>query len=455
MRCKLTSAPIIAALCALAVSVSPAMALDGMLNIHDPSTIIVCDGSYYVYGTGRGIPILTSTDGFTWKRSGHVFDQIPSEVVAVVPNHTGNGIWAPDVLKVSNRYYLYYAVSVWGSFESAIGLMTNSTLNPASPNYKWVDGGLVVNSAKGEDLNAIDPCPCQAPDGTLWLSYGSYHGKIRLVQLNPQTGGRIAPNSPTWNIASKSEASYVMHHGDYFYLMVNHGSCCQGKNSTYNIRMGRSTKVTGPYLDQDGKDLLDGAGSLFLASAGTQIGPGQFGRLMDDGVEKFSCHFEADTSKGGRAVLDIRPLLWTPDGWPAPGENVKDGTYQIRSKAAAAALQVATPTEGTPVEIGKYLAQDSQQWTFTAAGGGFYKITGAKSGKALEVADADKVNIGTYTGADNQLWKVDQISDGSYRLESKINRLALTAMAGGGASGRVLAKDFTADDTQRWLVTAP
>jgi arabinan endo-1,5-alpha-L-arabinosidase len=451
MRCQSAPASIFAFLCVLVVGVSPAAALDGMLGIHDPSTVIVCDGTYYVYGTGRGIPFLTSVDGFTWKRASHVFDQVPKEVEAVVPGHTGSGIWAPDVIKINNQYYLYYAVSVWGSFESAIGVMTNATLNPASPKYKWIDGGLVVNSAKGEDLNAIDPCPCLAPDGTLWLSYGSYHGKIRILQLNPQTGGRIAPNSPARDISSKSEASYVMHHGDYFYLLVNHGSCCQGKNSTYNIRMGRSTKVTGPYLDQDGKDLLDGAGSLFLESEGTLIGPGQFGRLIDDGVEKFSCHYEADTSKTGRAVLDIRPLLWTADGWPAAGKNVKDGTYQIRSKTAATALQVAASDDGTPAQIGKYGAQDSQQWTFTAASGGFYKITGAKSGKVLEVADADKVNIAAYSGADNQLWKVDQISDGSYRVASKIKHLTLTATPAGG----IVASQFTGDDSQRWVVIAP
>jgi arabinan endo-1,5-alpha-L-arabinosidase len=172
---------------------------------------------------------------------------------------------------------------------------------------------------------------------------------------------------------------------------------------------------------------------------------------MDDGVEKFSCHYEADTSKGGRAVLDIRPLLWTPDGWPAPGEHVKDGTYQVRSKPTATVLQVAAPTDGTPAQIGKYAAQNSQQWTFTAAGGGFYKITGAKSDKALEVAGADKVNIGTYTGADDQLWKVDQISDGSYRLASKVKRLALTATP----AGTIAVSPFTGDDDQRWMVVGP
>ena len=152
-----SAAILIGSLCVLIVVVSPAVALDGMLGIHDPSTVIICDGQYYVYGTGRGVPMLTSSDGFTWRRLGSVFTQVPPEVQAVVPKHTGSGVWAPDIVKVKDQYFLYYAISSWGQFVSAIGLMTNTTLDPASPKYKWVDGGLIVNSTEGEDLNAIDP----------------------------------------------------------------------------------------------------------------------------------------------------------------------------------------------------------------------------------------------------------------------------------------------------------
>lgn len=415
--------------------------------------------------------MLTSSDGFTWRRLGSVFTQVPPEVQAVVPKHTGSGVWAPDIVKVKDQYFLYYAISSWGQFVSAIGLMTNTTLDPASPKYKWVDGGLIVNSTEGEDLNAIDPGVCHAPDGTLWLSYGSYHGKIDLVQLDPDTGKRIAPNSPVSIIASHSEASDIIYHDGFYYLFVNHGSCCQGANSTYNIRVGRSAKITGPFLDRDGGDLANAAGTLFLESNGRQIGPGHFGRTMEDGVEKFSCHFEADLDRGGRSVLAINPLLWTPDGWPASGENVKDGTYQIRSKPTKSVLQVAKidsaakpsllsaattmPADGTPTIIGRYLAQDHQKWKFAAAGGGFYTITGVGSGKALEVTQARGVDIATLTGADNQRWKVDQLSDGSYRLASKANHFVLTAIPGNESSSPVSLNEFTGNDAQHWIVAAP
>ena len=62
--------------------------------------------------------------------------------------------------------------------------------------------------------------------------------------------------------------------------------------------------------------MLKGGGKLVVAASGRFVGPGHFG-LMDlgDGVQKFSCHYEADLDRGGRSVLDIRPLLWK-DGWP-------------------------------------------------------------------------------------------------------------------------------------------
>jgi arabinan endo-1,5-alpha-L-arabinosidase len=306
-------------LVALLLLTSPAFALDGDIRIHDPSTVAICDGRYYVFGTGRGIPILSSPDGLTWRRSGHVFDRIPQEVNAPVPLNDGHIVWAPDITFLNNQYLLYYSVSSWGSAVAAIGLMTTPTLNPASPNYKWTDAGLIISSAEGQHFNAIDPGVVQCPDGTLWLSYGSYVGDIQLLQLDPKTGRRIAPNSPITSIANHSEASDIIFRDGYYYLMVNHGSCCKGKDSTYNIRMGRSKKVTGPYLDRDGHNLADGAGSLFLKSEGNQIGPGHFGRFFDHGIEKFSCHYEANLTRGNFPVLDIRPLLWTPDGWPAPG----------------------------------------------------------------------------------------------------------------------------------------
>ena len=183
--------------------------------------------------------------------------------------------------------------------------------------------------------------------GKLWLTYGSYFGYIRLVELDPKTGKRLDPNDQPRNLAINCEASDMMYHDGWYYLLATHGSCCRGADSGYNIRMGRSRKVTGPYLDAEGVDMIQGGGKLLIGSGGRVIGPGHFGLLdLGEGVQKFSMHWEADLDRGGASVLDIRPLLWK-DGWPVAGENLKEGTYEIESVRTGTALELAV--EGVPV----------------------------------------------------------------------------------------------------------
>ena len=360
------------------IAASAAGGLEGEIRTHDPSTVIVCEGKYYAFSTGRGIPIMESDDGWTWKRGGHVFDAVPADVLAVVPLNKGALVWAPDICKHDGKYYLYYSISSWGSNVSAVGLMTSPTLNAAEPAYKWTDGGVVVNSVTGENLNAIDPGVLQAPDGTMWLTYGSYIGNVEVLQLDPKTGGRIAPDSPRKVVSSQSEASDMIYHEGYYYLLVNRGSCCQGASSTYNIRMGRAKVPTGPFLDRYGEDMAHGGGDLFLAAEGDRIGPGHFGLLEEEGVEKFSCHYESGPGKHG-TELDIRPLLWR-DGWPMAGENVATGTYQVRCMRNGLNVQTAVPKgeKEAVLRADRYIVKDEQQWDVTRVGAYFTVVNHGK-----------------------------------------------------------------------------
>jgi arabinan endo-1,5-alpha-L-arabinosidase len=332
---------LLATLLALA---SAALALDGQFGIHDPSTVVICDGKYYTYGTG-GTP-LVSDDGWSWR-------------AGVRPLLTGA---APDVIHIGDRYYMYIASPRLPAPETApalapggdnaahafVYMIWSKTLDPNSPDYKWNLGGVVASSDGVEDSNAIDPGAFLDPtDGKLWLVDGSYIGYIRLVQLDPKTGLRINPNDKPIDLAINCEASDMMYHDGWYYLLATHGSCCRGADSNYNIRMGRSRKVTGPYLDADGIDMILGGGTKLIGSGGHLVGPGHFGLLdLGEGVMKFSMHWEADFDKGGASVLDIRPLLWK-DGWPVAGENAKEGTYEIESVRTGTALELAV--EGVPV----------------------------------------------------------------------------------------------------------
>jgi arabinan endo-1,5-alpha-L-arabinosidase len=334
-------------LCAALAATSGARALDGDVTVHDPSTVIAENGRYYAYGTGNGLPWLTSDDGWTWRRGGSLMSVVPGgkpgpDVLA----RGGNNTWAPDVVRVGDKYFLYYAAPGTQP-KAAVGLLVGRTLDATSPDFHWEDAGPVVWSDGVEDCNAIDPGVLLGPDGRLWLTYGSYFGYIRLVELDPKTGRRKFPDRAPVNVAINSEASILIWHDGWYYLLVTHGSCCQGANSTYNIRMGRSRNVTGPYLDNMGVDMLEGGGKLFAGSRGRHVGPGHFGLLdLGQGVEKFSMHYEADLDRGGVSVLDIRPLLWR-DGWPVAGDNLVAGTYAIESARTGTVLELAV--QGSPV----------------------------------------------------------------------------------------------------------
>ena len=312
------------------VVASVAAALDGQIGIHDPSTVVQCDGRYYTFGTGG--TALVSDDGWTWRAG----------------TRAPRAGMAPDLIHIGGRYYQYISRNVGAQPKAEINMIWTRSLDPDSPDYKWVEGGVVVSTNGIEDCNGIDPGAFLDPTtGRLWLTYGSYFGYIRLVELDPKTGMRRYPNLRPFDIAINCEASTMIHHDGWYYLLATHGSCCRGADSGYNIRVGRGRKPTGPFLDDNGIDMIQGGGKLFIGSGGRFVGPGHFGLLdLGDRVQKFSMHWEADFDRGGASVIDIRPLLWK-DGWPIAGENAKEGTYEIESVRTGTALELAV--EGIPV----------------------------------------------------------------------------------------------------------
>jgi arabinan endo-1,5-alpha-L-arabinosidase len=290
--------------------------LTGYLEAHDPSTILKCNGRYWTFTTGRGVSSLWSTNLLEWHRGAQVFKTPPSWAASVIPGNR-SFFWAPDIVKLTNGYYLYYSVSTWGSPVSAIGLATNPTLDPQDPKYEWTDRGVVIQSARSNNFNAIDPSILLDREGHLWMAFGSFWSGIKLIELDPASGLRARPEGRVHSLAWKEEieAAFLCQRGDYYYLFVNWGLCCRGTNSTYSIRVGRSGFATGPYLDKSGKDLMQGGGTPFHETKDSMIGPGHAAIVTKDGREFVSFHYY-DGRRSGAKTLGILPLAWSADGWP-------------------------------------------------------------------------------------------------------------------------------------------
>lgn len=468
-------------LAAFAITSFSASAQEGEPWIHDPSTIMECDGKYYTFGTGGGG--LISEDGWNWYPG------------AVRP---GRGA-APDAMKIGDRYLVAYSSTgggLGGGHAGTVLTMWNKTLDPNSPDFAYTEAVVVASSEVDEDCDAIDAGLFMDPTtGRLWCTYGTYFGFIRIIELDPVSGARAEGNEPV-NIAIDCEATTIIWRNGWYYLLGTHGTCCDGVNSTYNIVVGRSRNVTGPYLDNMGRDMIAGGGKIVIDAEDRQFGAGHFGRwIEDDGVEKMSFHWEADLDRSARCVLAIRPLLWEND-WPVAGDQFKSGVYEISSVRRGYALELAVdfvrhelprarwwegfdepavsipnqtleevigtwPEGEIPARIGDWMNRPHQRWSVTAVpeaggylGGQYYKILIEGTDRVLAAAEgAEVVTVPGFTGAPEQLWRIEQLTDGTYRIMPKAvpgcdRQYVLTSVADSTPS--LAEYDFESDNC-KWI----
>ena len=456
------------------------LAQEGKPWIHDPSTIMECDGKYYTFGTGGGG--LISEDGWNWYPG------------AVRP---GGGA-APDALKIGDKYLVAYSSTgggLGGGHAGRILTMWNKTLDPSSPDFAFTEPIEVASSQVDEDCDAIDAGLFMDPaTGRLWVTYGTYFGFIRVVELDPLTGARVEGNEPV-DIAIDCEATTIIYRNGWYYLLGTHGTCCDGVNSTYNIVVGRSRSVTGPYLDNMGRDMVAGGGKMVADGDDRQFGAGHFGRyIVDDGVEKMSFHWEADLDRSARSVLAIRPLIWEND-WPVSGDLFRNGVYEISSVRRGYALELAVdferqqiarrgwrmdpdepivsypnqtledvvgkwPSGNVDARIGDWMNRPHQRWSITAVpeaggylGGQYYKICIESTDRVLTAVEGAELSVNEgFTGAPEQLWRIEQLTDGTFRIMPKAVpgsdcQYVLTSVAD---STPTLAKWNFASDNCKW-----
>lgn len=307
-------------------SVSPE--LKGNLSpVHDP-TIIKADGLYHLFSTSqmREAPGLihwrTSKDLINWEFKGAVMTAFPDWVKTELPET--RGAWAPDIQFHNGIYRLYYSLSLFGKNTSVIAMLTTPTLNTDDPAFSWKDEGVVLRSVAEDHFNAIDSHLFIDDDGRQWLSWGSFWGGIQLAEADPVTGKLKQSVRKRRNIARRPpagavEAPVIIKQDGYYYLFVSYDFCCRGLESSYYTVVGRARKVTGPYVDDQGRKLTEGGGRRVIHAdmdvSGRFKGPGHVDILRDEGRDYIVYH-AYDSENRGRPTLRIKALHWTTDGWP-------------------------------------------------------------------------------------------------------------------------------------------
>jgi arabinan endo-1,5-alpha-L-arabinosidase len=295
------------------------LALTGNLGTHDPS-MIEANGQFYLFHTGRGLPMKRSSDLLAWQATGSVFTSNPAWIAQHVSGVSD--LWAPDISFFAGLYHVYYAASTSGSNHSCIGHATSAT-----PDGGFVDQGLVICSNDGgsnDDWNAIDPNLVLDDAGNPFLAFGSFWGGLKLIELD-QTGARA--NDKMTSLAARPnnggaiEASYIVHRCGYYYLFASFDRCCDGANSTYNIRVGRASALGGPYADKQGTAMMMGGGTLLVQGDTTWAGPGHNAVIFHAGQTLNIYHsYYAGASNGtynkDASYLRISQIAWDDQGWP-------------------------------------------------------------------------------------------------------------------------------------------
>jgi len=275
-------------------------------------------------GDGEGfhyLPIFRSEDLVDWTFVGDVFSGIPDWG----GGYDGQFLWAPDISRRDETYYLYYSYVQEDFSNPCIGVAT-----AADPEGPWEDaGGPVFCSNSIGVPNSIDPFVWneETPPVMIW---GSFAG-IYAVELNEE--GTTAVGSPIRLADNRFEGAYVHEHNGYKYLFVSAGTCCEGAQSTYEVYVGRSESLTGPYVGPDGTDLRQGGGRRILSEGNGWVGPGHNSVATDDRSRDWIVYHAIPRnnprlpSGANRRPVLIDSISWE-DGWPSVSGGIPSDNPQ-------------------------------------------------------------------------------------------------------------------------------
>ena len=276
-------------------------------HLHDPSAgVLASNGWRMMAATGKennaayncGLETWFQPPGSSqWTPGQCLLSTKPAWVLSRTPQNGGasgrGGVyWAPSL---ADARTMYYSVSAgFGNGRDAqstcIGLLRATGVPPS---MRWADQGAPLSCTTNYENNglapaSIDPAYFLDPsDRAPYLAFGG--GQIWLMRLDPTSG--FAMNNASWSAGGSGgvythlsgrappnaqgetwvEAPFLYAHGGWYYLFLNWYACCRGAESTYEIRVGRATSVSGPYYDAAGQDLRTQGGTLLLDRQGTVL----------------------------------------------------------------------------------------------------------------------------------------------------------------------------------------
>lgn len=298
----------------------------------DPTVIKAGDGFFYAYATQDAweygepdhlIAIIRSKDLVEWEFVGDAFTTKP------IWEGKSNGLlWAPDIEKINDKYYLYYSLSIWDDPDPGIGVAISDT--PAGP---FTDNGKILLSQEVNVANSIDPFYYEE-DGTRYLFWGSFQN----IYGSELTDDGTSLTGEKFQIAGNwMEGTYIIKRDGFYYLFGSNGNCCQGRETKYNVRVARSANLKGPYVNKNGQDVINVQGDLLLegnAEATGFVGPGHNAEIItdDEGTDWFIYH-AIDIDKpylpndATRRPLMIDRIEWV-EGWPKIENNRPNSEVQ-------------------------------------------------------------------------------------------------------------------------------
>lgn len=276
-------------------------------SLPDP-TIIKAGNTFFLYATEdtRNLPILKSENLINWSFVGTAFTD--STRPSFEPK---GGIWAPDINLIKNKYVMYYSMSVWGG-EWTCGIGVATADKPEGP---FIDHGKLFRSNEIDVQNSIDPFYIE-DNGRKYLAWGSFRG-IYIIELS-EDGLSIKEAATKKQIAGTAfEGTYIHKQNNYYYFFGSIGTCCEGAKSTYQLVVGRSKSLFGPYVDKNGKDMIENGYSVVISGNERFVGNGHCSEIVKDKVgNDWIFYHGVDLKNPKGRVLLMDQVLWDSEGWP-------------------------------------------------------------------------------------------------------------------------------------------